>query len=312
MIVILVHVVDSYAVSKLIQFEEKVPAIKSQPEEVVTYITETKEALANKMGEGRTAISSRISEGRDAVTGHITSGKDAVYSKISAGKEAFVNSRPGVVLSEGKEAIANRIVEGKESLGSTIASGRDAVYTKIQDGKEHLANTRAGALVGSGVDHTLSATENWVEYLLPEIEDEKELLSQGGQELVGLPLTRTPSDDSPAQADEKEEAPTADRAERVSTLSRKVKLRMYYHSVRKLQAVQQNCKGTLEQLKQTVDLVRMWFQCVLQFVVLHDQCMHLDHVILSSYLTGLVASCDLWLTRYLMAWCSNLYLVTFN
>lgn len=250
---LIVHAVDSYAASKLVQLEEKVPAIKSQPEEVVAYLTDTKDALANKVAEGRTAISTRITESKDAITGHITSGKDALYSKISASKDAIVNSRPGIAVSESKEAIVCRLSQGKEALGSTIASGRDAVYTKLQSGAEQLANTRAGTLVGSGVDRTLSATENWVEYMLPEVQDEKELLSpctgDEQKKMAGLPLTRQP------QAEEGEEAPTAGRAERVCTISHKVKLRMYYHSVNKLQAMQQNCKDTLEQLKQTVDLV---------------------------------------------------------
>lgn len=252
----LVHAVDTYTATKLIQLEEKVPAIKSQPEEVVTYISETKEALTSKVADGRAAVSTRISESKDAVAARINSGKEAVCATISASKEAIVNSRPGVAVSEGKQAIANHLAQGKASLSSTIASGRDAVYTRLQSGAGHLANTRAGAMVGSGVDCTLSATEGWVEYLLPEVQDEKELLAQSaGQQMVGLPLTRCPSEDSPAQAEEGEDPPQASRAERVCTLSRKVKLRMYYHSVSRLHTMQQNCKRTLEQLQQAVDLV---------------------------------------------------------
>lgn len=229
------------------------PAIKSQPDEVVAYLTETKEALANKIVEGQTAISNRISESKETLTDQVTAGKEVIYSKISAGTEAIAKSRPGIAISEGKQAIVCRLVQGKESLGNTVASGRDAVYTKIQAGTEHLANTRAGALVGSGVDRTLSTTEGWVEYLLPEIENEKELMS-GCEKEMGLPLTRSANDDDPAQEDE-EALPVPSRAERVCTLSQKVKLRMYFHSVRKLQVMQQNCKCTLEQLKQAVDLV---------------------------------------------------------
>lgn len=252
-----VQAVDSFTASKLVQLEEKVPAVKSQPGEVVTYVTETKEAIANKIMESRAAVSTRLSESKENLTSQLTSGKEVVYSKLSAGSEAIVKSRAGVAVSEGKQVIACRLAQGKEAIGNTIASSRDAVYTKIHNGAEYLANTRAGCLIGSGVDCTLTTSENWVEYLLPEMENEKELFECEVKEedvsMVGLPRTRRFSEDSPAQEDEPE--PAAGRVERVSTLSRKVKLRMYFHSMQRLQSMQQNCQSTLLHLKQTVDLV---------------------------------------------------------
>lgn len=252
-VVLLVQAVDSYIASKLVQLEEKVPAVKSQPDEVMAYLTETKGALATKISESHTAISARIADGKDSLTGGLNSRKEAVYSKISAGSEAVANSRAGVAVSEGKQAIAHHFAQGKETLGKAIVSGRDAFYTRIQNGAESLANTRAGSLVGSGVDHTLVATENLVEYLLPEIESEQELGECETKEkdipMVGLPRT---SDDSPVTPSKSE---TVGRVERMRTLSCKVKLRMQYHSMQRLQAMQKNCKAALEQLKLTVDLV---------------------------------------------------------
>lgn len=234
--------------------------MKSQPEEVVTYITESKEALANKIIEGRAAIRTRLSTSKDNLANQLASGKEVVCSKVSAGTEAIVNSRAGVAVSEGKQMITCRLAQGKEAVGNTIASGRDAVYTKVQSGTDYLASTRAGSLVGSGVDRTLTTTENWVEYLLPEIENEKELfeceMKEEDVSMVGLPRTRRFSDDSPAQEEEADvEAPAVGRVDRVYSLSHKVKLRMYFHSMQRLQSMQQNCQTTLLHLKQTVDLV---------------------------------------------------------
>ena len=247
---------DSYAVSKLVQLEEKVPVVKTQPEEVMTYLTDTKEALTNRITENQMAISTRIAEGKESLTSHLTCGKEAVYSKISAGSEAVVNSRAGVAVSNGKQALASHLAQGKETLGNTIASGREAVYTKVQCGAESLANSRAGCLVGAGVNHTLASTENWVEYLLPEIENEKELFCDVQDEdmcMVGLPRDSPAQDDKVAQPDNQVTA--IGRVARVRTLSRKVKLRVYFRSMQRLQSMQQNCKATLEHLNQTVDLV---------------------------------------------------------
>ena len=256
-----VQAVDSYAVSKLVKLEEKVPAVKSQPEEVVAYFNESRDTLTSKIAEGRVAISSRFSSSKESLTSHLTSKKDAICSKISAGSDAVANSRAGVLIGEGKQTLTTYYVQGKEALGSTIVSGSNAVYTKVQNGAESLANTRAGSLVGSGIDCTLSATENLVEYLIPKIENEKELFCEYEKKdetpMVGLPRTRcpqTPIDDSPAQAEEGEEQQIG-RVDRVCTLSRKVKLRMYYRSMQRLQAMQQNCTSTLQHLKNTVDLV---------------------------------------------------------
>lgn len=251
-----VQAVDSFAVSKLIQLEEKVPAMKTQPEEVVAFITESKEVLTKKITEGHAAISTRISESKDSLTSQLTSGKEVVCSKLSAGTEALVQSRAGLAVREGKRVIASQLTQGKDSLGNTITSGRDAVYTRIQGGSEYLASTRAGCLVGSGVDRTLAATENWVEYLLPEIENEKELFCKCGMK----DQCQCPSDDSPPQ--EEGAKSTVGRLDRVCTLSGKMKLRMYFLSIQRLHAMQQNCKSTLQNLKQTVDLVSDLAACL--------------------------------------------------
>lgn len=50
---------------------------------------------------------------------------------------------------------------------------------------------------------------------------------------------------------------TPSRYTRIKALSRKVKLRMYYRTLRTLQTIQQQCKTTLDQLKLSVDVVRL-------------------------------------------------------
>lgn len=255
-----IQAVDSFTANQLVKLEEKVPVITSQPAEV-----------ADMLSNGKDAVCSRISTGKEAVYTRVQSGKDAVYAKVSAGSSAVANSRAGVLVSSGKEAIATRITSGKESLTTRLANGRDVVYSKVQAGSEVLANTRAGVLLGSGIDRSISATETVVEYLLPPEENEKELLSEAEKskkiEMVevtsGLPRTRQPSATTEEEDVEEEEEVdeeidiTIGRVGRVKILSKKVKLRMYYRSLRKLSGVQAQCKSTLEQLKSTLDVLQM-------------------------------------------------------
>jgi len=254
--------VDSYTAGKLASLGDKVPALKSEPEDVAKYISETKESLVTKISDGKTAVVETIS-----------SGKDTVCSKISSGADAVANSRAGVLCGEGKKVVTSYYTQGKEALGSRVAAGRDAVYTTVQSGTEQLANTRAGQMVGAGFDSTLSATESLVDYLIPEMENEKELFSEIEKEekkVAGLPLTRQPrdneaevtSDDDPGEDEEEEEKDVCSgesRMERAYKISRKMRLRAFYRSMSRLQGVQESSQATLTQLKNTVDLVSGYF-----------------------------------------------------
>ena len=252
-----VQVVDSFALNQLVKLEEKVPAIKSQPDEVYSYLSESKDALTNRITEQGDAIRNRLNKSKEAIGDCLSSSRDVVYSKLQSGGEMVANSRAGVLVGEGKQALSIRITQGKDYFSSTLASGRDAVYTKTQSGAEALANTRAGAMVGSGVDTTLSATEGWVDYLLPPEKNELELLDEDetGTELKEKMNATVEGEEEASKDKQVEVAAPPSRVQRVKVISRKVKVRMYYRSLRKLGNIQQQCKSTLEQLRATVDLV---------------------------------------------------------
>ena len=205
---------------QLVKLEEKVPSIKTETEDVF-------EAL----GEQKDAVYTRISSGKDAITGRLAGGKDAITSRLASGKDA---------------------------ISTSLQSGKEAVYSRIQAGSEAIANTRAGCLVGSGVDRTLQATENIVDYLLPEDEQKKE--ESGSPEVkegkVDASSQEAKDDSSSSEESEgEEEEEGASRVGRVKNLSRKVKLRIYYRTLHRLDTVQQQCKSALEQLKLNIDLV---------------------------------------------------------
>ena len=207
------------------KLEEKVPSIKTETDDVL-------EALGER--------------------------KDAVYTTLTAGKEA----------------ITSRLANGKGAISTTIQNGKDAVYNRIQSGSEVLANSRAGCLVGQGVDKTLQLTETAVEYLLPRVEEDE----GGPQEREGTEMksmVRVEGEESESESSEEEEMEAegekeeeeeeqeeggekgdgVSRTGRVKNLSRKVKLRVYYRTLHRLDSVQQQCKSALEQLKMHIDLV---------------------------------------------------------
>ena len=207
--------VDSFAVKQLVKLEEKVPAIKTETGDVL-------EALK----EGKSAVCSRI--------------------------------------SSGKEAITTRLVTGKEAVSTTIKDGKDALVGYLQAGTEAIANTRPGCLVGSGVHRTLQVTENIVDYLLPEDEIGRVSSDAEKQEMkIEQKVTPEVKDElNGEEVDGEEEGEKEEEAKegksnvtRAKNLSRKVKIRVYYRTLRRLDTVQQQCKSTLEQLKMNLDLV---------------------------------------------------------
>ena len=213
---------------QLVKLEEKVPSIKTETGDVL-------EALSER--------------------------KDAVYNRLSSGKEAVVNT-----LTSGKDAITTRLADGKEAVSTRLHSGKEAVYSRIQSGSEAIANTRAGCLVGRGVDRTLQMTENAVDYLLPEDKDEgkggaepDEEEEEKEMEVMAQAKEESSSEESEGEEEEGEgekvKGKEVSRVTRVKNLSRKVKLRIYYRTLRRLDSVQQQCKSALEQLKLHIDLV---------------------------------------------------------
>jgi len=253
--------VDSFTARQLTKLEEKVPAIKAEPAEVVSYLTESKEAISTKLSDSHTAVKARVCEGKEAITSCVVSGKDAVVSKIQAGTEALSQTRVATMACEGKDALAVKLSQGKDAVSTRLVRGKDAVCSTVQTGATAVANTRAGVLVGSGLDSTLRATENLVDYLLPAEENEKELLSEYEKSKEPIEMMTLKSSEESVESEELEEEVviteevSAGRVVRVRTLSRKVKLRMYYRSLRKIQGVQEQSKSLLEQLKTTIDLV---------------------------------------------------------
>ncbi len=265
---------DSFAAKQLTKLEQKVPAIKSEPAEMITYLTDSKDAISTKISDGHAAVKSRITEGKEAITSRVVASKEAVVSKIQAGTKAVSQTRIVTIAGEKKDAFVEKVSEGKEAVVTRITAGKDAVYSTVQSSASAVANTRAGILVSNGVDCTLSATENLVDYLIPAEENEKELLSESIKIKESIEMTTIKSTEESTVTEEVEEdvvvkdcqdcqkcanclgeVEESGRIDRVKILSRKVKLRIYYRSLRRLQSVQELSKGTLEQLKETIQLV---------------------------------------------------------
>lgn len=164
-------------------------------------------------------------------------------------------------ISDGKKAITGRLAHGKDAISTSIHSGKDALVGYIQAGSEAIANTGPGCMVGSGVNRTLQVTENIVDYLLPEetAKKEKESISLDGDKEEVKVTSEAKEEDSEEEEESEGEGEGSkvgeSRVERVKNLSRKVKLRVYYRTLRRLDTVQHQCKETLELLKLNMDMV---------------------------------------------------------
>ena len=210
MLLTTVTAVDSFAVKQLVKLGEKVPAIKTETEEVLEALDEQKKAVCSRINDGKEAITGRLAGGKEAITTRITSGKDALVSCIHASTEAVANSGPG-------------------------------------------------ALVGSGVNRTLKVTENIVDYILPEKPGDTAAASPGEEEKEEVELKVSGGGEESSEEEEEEgegEGEGESSVERVKNISRKVKVRVYYRTLRRLDAIQEQCKTTLEHLRMNINLVR--------------------------------------------------------
>lgn len=170
-------------------------------------------------------------------------------------------------INNGKDAITTRLATGKEAIATSIHSGKDALVSALQASSDAVANSGPGSLVGSGVNHTLKVTENIVDYLLPDAGEDEGVSFDAGKEEVKVETKTTvdeeaSSDEEDGEQEEEKGKDGESNVERVKNISRKVKLRVYYRTLRRLDTVQQQCKSTLEQLKMNVDLVSFTTMCI--------------------------------------------------
>ena len=160
-------------------------------------------------------------------------------------------------LDEQKKAVYTRITSGKEAITTRITSGKDALV-------EAVANSGPAHLVSGGVNRTLEATENIVNYLLPEKPEDEPTTAGSEGEKTQLKVSEEAEDSSDDEEEEEgeegeeakgDEGKAETNTERVKNISRKVKVRVYYRTLRRLDTVQEQCKTTLEHLKTNIDLV---------------------------------------------------------
>ena len=165
-------------------------------------------------------------------------------------------------LNHRKEAIAGRLADGKEAVTTRLTTSKDALVSALHAGTEVVANSGPAAFVGSGVGRTLQVTESLVDYLLPEKPEDTTSAGETEKEKeeVELETSAVVEDSSDDENEEEEEEGEGEgkeetNAERVKNISRKVKVRVYYRTLRRLDAIQEQCKTMLELLKTNVDLV---------------------------------------------------------
>ena len=168
-------------------------------------------------------------------------------------------------LDERKKVVTSRLNDGKEAITTRLATGKDALVNALQAGSEAVAKSGPGSLVGSGVHRTLEVTENIVDYLLPDAGEDEGVSFDAEKEEVKVETKTTVDEEASSDEEKEEEEEDEEKAkdgesnvQKVKNISRKVKRRVYYRTLRRLDTVQQQCKSTLEQLKMNLDLVSFY------------------------------------------------------
>ncbi|XP_071964806.1 perilipin-2-like isoform X2 [Antedon mediterranea] len=139
-----------------------------------------------------------------------------------------------------------------EPTEKVVSKVKDETWKVIDNSKKSstaymngLVDTRVGNLVFSGVTTAFTVTENAVDYYLPS-DDEK--LSDDEQEQIADEVVQGPQhslvvDEEPGSI------------KRVTTLSSKVRRRLYQRAIKKVHYIQKRSQETIDRLHFTVDLI---------------------------------------------------------
>ena len=148
-------------------------------------------------------------------------------------------------LDEQKKAVYTRITSGKEAITTHITSGKDALV-------EAVANSGPAHLVSGGVNRTLEATENIVNYLLPEKPEDEPTTAGSEGEKTQLKVSEEAVMTRRKKGERKGRKRRGTRGSRNKRRASREKVRIYYRTLRRLDTVQEKCKPPWSSSRPTV------------------------------------------------------------
>uniref|UniRef100_F6XA25 Perilipin n=1 Tax=Equus caballus TaxID=9796 RepID=F6XA25_HORSE len=158
--------------------------------------------------------------------------KELVSSKVSGAREA---------VSSAKDMVATRVTEAVDATRGAVQSGVDMTKSVVTSGVQSVLGSRVGQMVLSGVDTVLGKSEEWVDNHLPMTD----------AELARLATSLDGCDIAPVQQQRQQQTYYV----RLGSLSERLRMRAYEHSLGKLRAARLGAQETLQQLAQALSLV---------------------------------------------------------
>uniref|UniRef100_A0A9L0RZF1 Perilipin n=1 Tax=Equus caballus TaxID=9796 RepID=A0A9L0RZF1_HORSE len=157
--------------------------------------------------------------------------KELVSSKVSGAREA---------VSSAKDMVATRVTEAVDATRGAVQSGVDMTKSVVTSGVQSVLGSRVGQMVLSGVDTVLGKSEEWVDNHLPMTD----------AELARLATSLDGCDIAPVQQQRQQQTYYV----RLGSLSERLRMRAYEHSLGKLRAARLGAQETLQQLAQALSL----------------------------------------------------------
>ncbi|KFV73460.1 Perilipin-3, partial [Struthio camelus australis] len=166
----------------------------------------------------------------------ISDTKQLVSAKVTSAMDAAC---------EAKEAMADKVTEAvdltKNVVGDSVKLTRSMVTSTVTSAMEAAQAKAMGQAVAGGVESVLDISEDLVDHYLPMTEEE---LGQLATAVEGFDM-----------ASVEEQKQQRSYFVRLGSLSNKVRLRAYRHSLNKLQRVKQSTQDTLSQLQLAINLI---------------------------------------------------------
>jgi perilipin-2 len=174
---------------------------------------------------------------------------DTLETKVPVMKEP-----PNEVILRSKNFVADNATALKESVQSKVSSVQQCISDKATAVSQLGVVKAVVSPVKSTVDSALTMSENVVEFFLPENTDDED--EEESDEEDDSNVEDDDKDEDSSNKDGEGDEPKQGYINRVGTLSRKVRNRLYKRALRQIKHAQCRTKEALEKLKFNVDLIQ--------------------------------------------------------
>ncbi|XP_007899323.1 perilipin-3 [Callorhinchus milii] len=197
--------------------------------------------LSTVAASGAKPILDKLEPQISAVNEYACRGLDTLEEKLP-----ILNQPEDQVFVDAKELVTSKVTDAKDAVTGVVDVAKDAVQESLKrttaavaEGVHVVLDSKVGQIVASGVDATLTKSEELIDHYLPMTQEE----------LAELATSVEGSEETPGQE--------RSYYVRLGSLSLKVRNRAYQHSVAKIQLVRNSGQETLSQLHHLFDLIEM-------------------------------------------------------